>query len=76
MKYLFELKDPNPEELEKEVGLNPGDITEVTIFFTGAVAVDTAQILSPANLTKLKHALNLHWLPRGKKIKHEQTDPI
>lgn len=70
MKYLFEETELNPVELEKQLGLERGAIKELTIYPEGAIEVDTADELNPADLIKLKEALKLHSLPRGKKPPH------
>ncbi len=67
MKYLFEETELNPIELEKQLGLERGDIKEITIHPEGAVEVETANELSSTKLQKLKDILKSHNLPRGKR---------
>lgn len=67
MKYLFEKPELNCVELEKELGLKRGDIAEITIDYSGAVEIETKNVLTDALKAKLQEALEKRNLPRGKK---------
>jgi len=67
MRYLFEQEELNCVSLEKELGLNRGDIAGITIYPEGAVEVETSFDLPATAQDKLKAALERRNLPRGKK---------
>lgn len=66
-KYLYEETELTCVSLEKELGLNRGDIVQLTIYPEGAVEVETKIDLTTTNQDKMKAVLLKRNLPRGKK---------
>lgn len=66
MKYLYEQDELTCVTLEKELGLNRGDIKELTLYSEGAVVVEAID-LTTTQQAQLKAALTKRNLPRGKK---------
>ena len=67
MEKLYEIEPLNPINLEKEVGLNPGDILSITTYPEGAVIVNYRSTPSSIIETQVKAELVKRGLPRGKK---------
>ena len=66
MRYVFEEPELTCVELEEQLGLERGDIKEITIYPEGGVEVESVE-LNATKLRKLRSILRAHNLPRGKK---------